>query len=455
MNKTFFQTALPTFALAAAMAQSSDTAPAAAALAAGASWDPGAPVVTYWYGPGCCRNGRDYIPLDDFWARQLKEGGFNTVWATRPEELDMAANYGFRVIYALDPETVWAKFDPDDEASMAKLAARVNAVKDHPALYVYQHWDEPGADKFPMISRVADVVRGLDPAHALWINLLPTYANNAQLGIGGEGKDDPKRMGFLGDRLSSYWEYVRLFCETYRPRLLTYDHYQFKANGDSHNYFMNLGIARLHTAAFGIPLWNGVQACSWTPGSLASPPTVRVPNVDEMRYLAMSTAAYGAHGLYWYAYCRKNHMGCIAELDGTVGEKYEGLKAVHRDFLAYATALRGMNFVGAYFQGVHPQGGTPYGPQALLKISPETPYSEFKPLADYKDTTLVSRFDAPGRPTHLMVVNCDYRQARTLSVAAPRPAERLDPATGQWHPVGTDFELTLDRGGGALLRLAD
>lgn len=432
---------------------------AAASAASGANagaWDPGEPVVTYWYGPGCCRQGRDYVPLDDFWARQLKDGGFNTVWATRPEELDLAARYGFRVIYALDPDTVWAKFDLADEASAAALAARVAEVKDHPALYVYQHWDEPGAEKFPEISRVADFVRGIDPDHALWINLLPTYANHKQLGIGGEGEGDPKRMGFRGGRLSSYWEYVRLFCEVYRPRLLTYDHYQFKVRGDSHNYFMNLGIARLAAAARRIPLWNGIQACSWTPGSLASPPTVRVPNVDEMRYLAMSSAAYGAHGIYWYAYCRKNHVGCIAELDGTIGEKHEGLKAVHRDFLAYATALRGLEFVGAYFQGVHPQGGTPYGPEALLRLSPETPYSEFEFDAAYDDTTLVSRFEAPGGgDAHLMVVNCDYRKDRTLSVAAPRPAERLDPATGLWHPVGTSFDLPLQRGGGALLRLAD
>ena len=425
---------------------------AAMALAVEASWDPGEPVVTYWHGPGGCHQGRDYIPLDDFWAKQLKEGGFNTVWATRPEELDLAARYGFRVIYMLNPYTTRPNFDPDDEAAMAKLAARVDEVKNHPALYVYQHWDEPGADKFPAISRVADLVRARDPAHALWINLFPTYANNKQLGIGGAG-DEPKRMGFLGDRLSSYWEYVRLFCETYRPRLLTYDHYQFKANGDSHNYFMNLGIARLNAAAHGIPLWNGIQACSWTPGSLASPPTVRVPNVDEMRYLAMSTAAYGAHGLYWYVYNHIHCVGCIAERDGTVGEKYEGLKDIHRDFLAYATALQGLNFVGAYFQGVHPHGGTPYGPQALLEITPETPYSEFKPLADYKDTTLVSRFDAPGKPTQLMVVNCDYRSERTIHVKAPRPAERLDPVTRTWTPVGKEFDLALQRGGGALLRL--
>ena len=38
---------------------------AAIALASEATWDPGAPVVTYWYGPGCCRTGRDYVPLDE------------------------------------------------------------------------------------------------------------------------------------------------------------------------------------------------------------------------------------------------------------------------------------------------------------------------------------------------------------------------------------------------------
>ena len=71
---------------------------AAMALAAEASWDPGEPVITYWHGPGGCRHGQDYVPLTDFWAKQLKEGGFNTVWTTRPEELDLAARYGFRAI---------------------------------------------------------------------------------------------------------------------------------------------------------------------------------------------------------------------------------------------------------------------------------------------------------------------------------------------------------------------
>ena len=92
-------------------------------------------------------------------------------------------------------------------------------------------------------------------------------------------------------------------------------------------------------------------------------------------------------------------------------------------------------------------------PTALLKITPETPYAELKPLQELTDTTLVTRFDTPGKPTHLMVVNCDYRKDRTLHIKAPSAAERFNPATGTWSPVGEEFDLALVRGGGVLLRL--
>lgn len=52
-----------------------------------------------------------------------------------------------------------------------------------------------------------------------------------------------------------------------------------------------------------------------------------------------------------------------------------------------------------------------------------------------------------------MVVNCDYRTERTIHVKAPRPAERFDPSTRAWTPVGKEFDLALPRGGGILLRL--
>ena len=65
------------------------------ALAVCAAWNPGEPVVTYWAGPGFPGAER----LSDRWLVQLKEGGFNTVWARTTAELDLAAKYGMRAIY--------------------------------------------------------------------------------------------------------------------------------------------------------------------------------------------------------------------------------------------------------------------------------------------------------------------------------------------------------------------
>ena len=431
----------------------------AAAFAAGVAfadsgaWDPGEPVTTYWFGPGCPGTNRLSLAMTDAWARQLKEGGFNTVWARNPEELEIAARQGLRVIYSVDPTTEWAKIDLDDPAQKAALTERINRVKNHPALYIYEHYDEAAADLFPGLARVKEYIHELDPHHPCWHNLLPTYANHKQLGVGGKD-NEPQRMGFGSDKIAAYWEHVRLFCDIYQPALITYDYYQFKTNGDKIEYFLNLGIIQQNAAARGVPFWNGLQACTWVPGNLASPRSPRIPDVDEMRYLAHTTAAYGASGLYWYVYSRANHRGTIAAPDGTVGEKYEGVKKINRDFIAFSRVLRSLRFMGAYMQGVHAPGTTPYGPQALLKLSPETPYAEIKESERHVDTTLVTRFAAPDGRTYLMVVNCDYKKDRTLHADAPFAMERFDPVAGTWSSVGASFDLALVRGSGTILRTA-
>lgn len=408
-------------------------------LPAGQMWDPGEPVVTYYGGPGCFWKKER---INDFWAKQLKEGGFNTVWAKTPEELDIAAKYGLRVIY---------KIYGSDPLRKAPMEEWINRVKNHPALYLYELTDEPSAGKFVSLGRVKEFVRTVDPKHAVWVNLLPTYANYKQLGVG--GKD--KVLGFGMERISAYWEHVRLFCELFQPELLTYDHYHFKNNGDGGHYFLNLGIIQQNAAARRIPFWNGLQSCTWRVGERASPTSPRIPNADEMRFLAHTTAAYGAHGLYWYVYSgNKDHFGAIVEEDGTTGEKYESLKSIHREFLAFASVLSRLRFKGAYSHGMHPAGTTPYSEQAILSISPDAPCREVEELQRLEDTLLVTRFAAADGRTYLMVVNCDYRKERTVHAKAPASAELFDPLSRRWSPVGREFDLPLARGGGAILRLA-
>ena len=202
-----------------------------------AAWNPGEPVTTYWAGPGFPGNER----LSDRWLIQLKEGGFNTVWAMSPEELDLAAKYEMRAIYkpkALCDRKIFLNID--DPAAEAEMEAMVNRVKDHPALYVYELYDEPAAGLFASLAHTKEWLARHDPNHAAWVNLLPTYANNKQLGVNGE-------------IIRAYWEHVRLFGEIYRPDFLTYDHYQFQNGGDSSHYFLNLGIIRQNASALGVP----------------------------------------------------------------------------------------------------------------------------------------------------------------------------------------------------------
>ena len=407
---------------------------AVASFATFAAWEIGEPIVTYWAGPGYPGHPEK---LTERAAKQFVEGGFNVVWGSSVEELDVAAKHGLRVIYDLHVREV----SPDDAAALAKLAEKVAAIKDHPALYLYHHSDEPPAGKFESLGKMRDWFARQDPKHATWVNLLPTYANNKQLGVDGE-------------IIRAYWEHVRLFGEVYRPELLSYDHYQFNVGGDTSNYLMNLGIVRQSAAAQGVPFMNGVQACTWRPGSLASPAAPRIPGPDELRYLVWTTLAYGAQGIYYYVYSYRGHAGAIAELDGTTGDKFEALKTLNREFVVVAKELRPLRFVGAYVQGLHAPGTTPYGAGAVLKLSPETPAAELEKGKVMTDSTLVSRFAAADGADRFLVANLDYRKDRRLEVSAPGSLERFDPATGLWASLGGDKAwLSLARGGGVLLRV--
>lgn len=401
------------------------------------AWDMGEPLVTYWAGPGYPGHPEK---LTERAAKQFKEAGFNTVWATSVEELDIAAKYGLRVFYDMGIDG--RHFRMSDTKRLNEIGREIDRVKDHPALFFYRHCDEPWEGLFGELARMKEWMHERDPKHPAWVNLLPIYANNEQLGVDGEIS-------------AAYREHVRRFIETYRPEFTSYDHYQFNGNHDTANYLFNLSIVREAAAAAGIPFVNGVQACTWVPGEAASPGSPRIPGVDELRFLVYTTLAYGAQGIYYYVYSCQGHRGAIAELDGTTGDKYEALKGLNPAFVAFAKELRPFKFAGAYLQGVQAKGATPYCEAAQLKLSPAAPNRPIGQDGLFTDTTLVSRFDKDGRAALFMVVNMDYHTARTVTVTAPGPLERFSPVTHAWVPAnGNSMELKLKRGGGALLRLA-
>jgi len=350
--------------------------------------------------------------------------------------LSIPGRHGLRALLTnplLTPATL------DDMAQRAKLDALIKRVRTNPALYAYFIVDEPSAAQFPVLGRLVSYLRERDPAHLAYINLFPTYASNKQLGT-------------KGDKLAAYQEHLREYLEIVQPALISYDHYQFTTNGDTADYFLNLALIRRSAIEAHLPFLNIVQASSWSP-------SIRVPDSDEVRYLVYTTLAYGAQGISYYIYCCPNHRGGIANADGSPTKLYEPLKQMNREFVAIATALKGLDSLAVYHAGMHPPGAEPLPANSVFSLDPPLPAMSYTPPERVRGV-LIGLFGPPGkrgRPasrTHALVVNLDYRSQLTVGVKATKSMQVFDPTRRKWVKAGgKKVDLQLDPGAGKLVRI--
>ena len=383
-------------------------------------WQIDEPIVTYWAGP----------PMTDAVAKQMADGNWNLVWC-RESELDTAHKYGLRALLH-DPLLSPANLDQPNEK--AKLDALIQRVRNHPALYSYYIIDEPSASAFSELSRLTAYLSKLDPSHNSYINLFPIYANNQQLGTAGEP-------------IPAYQEHLRQFVETLKPNLISYDHYHFTANGDGSQYFLNLAMIRQTALDARVPFLNIVQACSWTP-------SMRIPIGDELRWLVYTSLAYGAQGISYYVYSHPNHNGAMATADGVPTPLYYVAKDLNHEFAVIAKQLQPLQSLGVYHLGMLPPGTLPLPDKAAFTLDPALPVMDDAPPQPVKGM-LLGYFGKVDSPSHVLVVNLDYKQNVTRTLVGPGRLEIFDTATLKWSVVGTNrAELHIQPGGGVLVRVA-
>ena len=378
--------------------------------------------MTYWAGPA----------LTDKTAQQMNEGGWNLVWCGE-KELDVAGRHGLR---AQLQDGLLVPASLDNPTHKEQLDDLIERVRRHPALYSYFITDEPSATNFPALGKLVAYLKEKDPAHLAYINLFPTYASNEQLGNSGE-------------KIAAYRAHLREYLEMVKPALLSYDHYQFTANGDSPDYFLNLALIRRAALDSGLPFLNIVQAATWTP-------SMRVPSPEEMRFLVYTTLAYGAQGISYYVYCCAGHTGGIANPDGSPTPLYEALKRLNHDFLGIARELQPLKSMEVYHAGMVPPGGKILPTKAAFSFDPLISDLEYKPPQPLQ-STLLGIFGKPSRrsiPTHALVVNLDYKSEKFVGIQGPGRLEIFDPASCQWKRSNSRrVELKLSPGGGTLIRI--
>lgn len=370
-------------------------------------WKIGEPIVTYWAGPS------NFMELDDRAAEQITSGGWNLGWAKDIKELDIYYKHGIRAMLIVNVP------DINDPVQAKALDEKIRSVRKHPAMYAYHILDEPGASAFPMLGRLVDFIKQRDPDHLAYINLLPTYANNDQLGT-------------KGDWATAYREHLALFIKEVKPELLSYDHYHFNKTGDSDQYFLNLALVREAAVKAKIPFLNIIQAmecpCGW-----------RQPTEHEMRWLTYTTLAYGALGISHFRY----DAGFFVD-PATPKPLYWQISRINRDFLAIAKEIQALKSIGAYHCGELPMGAT-----ALPQDSP------FRP-DDPSQNILLGYFGKNSKSaTHVLVVNLDYRNSVSTDIVCPRQVEVFHTPTQSWFTAQTKKLVKLDiaPGGGTLIRL--
>jgi len=373
-------------------------------------WHIGTPITTYWGGPH----------LTDGFMGQMKAGSFNLAFAYGEQELEFAQRSGTRVmLYApdlLNEQTL------DDPVKLAKLDAMLERVKTIPMMYFYFVADEPNAAHFAALAKLVSHLKERDPAHPGYINLLPTYATNEQLGT-------------KGDVTTAYREYLRLFIKQVKPTLLSYDHYHFFVNpttsekSDGPQYFLNLALIREAALKANIPFMNIVQGSSWEAG-------VRIPTVDEIRWLNYTSLAYGAQAIMYFVFSDTF--------------QFESMKEMNPQFISIASQLQPLRSLAAYHVGNVPLGGVALPKNAAVTLSFSGQSDSLMPASGM----LLGYFGKSDKPTHVLVVNLNYKKSVTTTVVGTSKLSQFDPLTGKWTFANSEkIAVTLPPGGGKLVRL--
>jgi len=235
-----------------------------------------------------------YIPKSEEPFRELAETGFNLVRCSSGDELDGAHKYGLKAWVSLGDRLDLSK---DTEKRKREIQARIEELKNHPALLIWESMDEPAWTwKKPWEQRASaeglaqghKLVKELDPKHLLWINHAP--------------RNTWKTLAKFSQNVDI------IACDVYPVISQDIDAdktYAIMPNGkqtdlaDQTISCVGKYIDKLKKAAGNNrATWLVAQGFAWD--NKQSPDNPRYPTYEETRFMAYHAIIHGVNGiLYW------------------------------------------------------------------------------------------------------------------------------------------------------------
>lgn len=306
------------------------------------------------------------------------------------------------------------------------LQMLVDQNKDLPGCISYYLYDEPNDTMVPIIAEEYNKLLSMDPEKHPMVNLLPSYGVLPSMGT------DVSINGSYYDYVSSWVDAVGAENLEY----LSFDHYPFRASGNSDTYYKDLEVIRrvayenggLKTACF-------LQTGSWN--------GMRNPTASEQRWNMYSVLAYGIKNPNYFCWMAAPYveppagegmLDHVIDEEGNHTERYEPAKQINSEVTVLGPTLMKVDAVHVYHTSTTP------------KEVPEYPQNYFiQPVSrELEDDAIVSIMKCKdGSGYYIMIVNKNVEDTRTLSFTLDADAvgitgvKEVSKETGK--PVDCDY----------------
>ena len=289
--------------------------------------------------------------------------------------------------------------------------------KDMPAFKYYCYVDEPGTEHFEVLGKEVERFHKEFPGKIAYINLLPMYANSAQL-TGGAWKAP---IEYYEQPSTDFQQYLDQYVEKVPTHYICTDIYPHRKARNPKcpekfpaeyikttypNYVKSIEITADQCRKYGRDFWVCVQTCSWSAG-------IREPDEYEFRWQAYTMLSYGAKTLLYYVFAaRPRHTGTPLNVRDERNELYFGIKRIAEEFKRMSDVYVSYKNLGAFNVNSTPET-TPY-------LEMNNPYKNFKTISEIKTESpvLVGCFEKKEGNGHAFtLVNMhDFAKPATATV---------------------------------------
>jgi hypothetical protein len=365
------------------------------------------------------------------------------------ERLKAAKKNGLKIILGDELINISSLHDP---AKLKKLDALIERIKGYSSLEGYFIIDEPIASRFNDYIELSAYMQKKDPGKLLYFNLLSNFAVKDLTGI--SPRFSQKNMSYPSQlhgispnnkEVVAYLAYLRQFVSTFKPNLISYDHYPFYEKKEGQEYFLNMALIAHVAKETKKPFLNIIQAAKFSK-------TWRLPTDQEMRFQVYTTLAYGGRGLsYFYYWSTEPRDAAYREglyLDGKPSSLSKTIATINAEIKNLSPTLMSLTS-----QGVYHTNPLPIGAEEIPKTSP------IKVLS--KSEVVLGLFGKNGNTNTFIVSNRSYknRQKAEIKVSiAGKRIQELNRKTGKWVSFGKlnstrTISIGLEPGDGRLFRV--